>query len=196
MGFQSPIPLAGRCCSCGKPIDSRLAIFFAKRVNKPTDNRRARCFATVTDAGSSVLPRLWRQVVVGPGARASRAGTSDYCGDAPVAIDGPEHSHALASRIGRDLFRRAAGRHPGCIGEIATSVRALFRGCVAEISIFVSMVWHPRQHWRNGLLLHQLEAMPYDKFGARRQLCPEPLLSAVTAVRTAAHRRAPKVEHA
>jgi hypothetical protein len=172
-----------------------LAIFFAKRVNKPTDNRRARCFATATDASSSVLQRLWRQVVVGP-ARVIPRWDQRLLRGRPVAIDGPEHSHALGNRIGRDFFRRAAGRHPGCIGKIATSVGALFRGCVGEISIFVSMVWYPRQQWRNGLLLHQLEAMSYDKFGARRQLCPEPLLSAVTAVPAAAHHRAPKVEHA
>src|SRR5229473_3414047 len=44
--------------------------FFVERVEKPTDNKTSRCFATAADASRplSAFPRQWRSVVIGPGA--------------------------------------------------------------------------------------------------------------------------------
>ena len=65
----------------------------------------------------------------------------------------------------------------------------------ASVKSAYSYPWCGIRGSTGGMACYQLEAMPYDDFGARRQLCHEPLLSAVTAV-PAAHRRAPKVEPA
>jgi hypothetical protein len=53
--------------------DGHAACFLVQRVEKPTDKKISRCFATATDASAL----LWRSVVIGPGAIWTRAGASD-----------------------------------------------------------------------------------------------------------------------
>jgi hypothetical protein len=53
------------------------AVFFVERVEKPTDNRPAWCFATATDAGSCLSCGKGDQSTIGPGARPFRAGADD-----------------------------------------------------------------------------------------------------------------------
>jgi hypothetical protein len=54
------------------------AIFFVERVEKPTDNKPAQCFATATDARSCLSCGKGVQSRIGPGARPIRAGANDY----------------------------------------------------------------------------------------------------------------------
>ncbi len=44
-----------------------------ERVEKLTDNKTSRCSAIATDSSSDPPRRLWRSVVIGPGALLSRA---------------------------------------------------------------------------------------------------------------------------
>jgi hypothetical protein len=55
----------GRVADTGLKIGEYVQ-FFAERVEDPTDNKPARCFAIAADAHP--LCRQWRSVVIGPGA--------------------------------------------------------------------------------------------------------------------------------